>query len=251
MESMDPFRKFLKTTGWKEWFQAETDQRRQVPPPPVQEPVPQGAPLFDLVPPDKLTIGTMPLIQAIAGRKSRRVYTEEALTLEELSFLLWATQGVREVLAEGRSTRRTVPSGGARHPFETYLALFRVDGLKPGLYRYLPLQHKVCRVRSDPELSQKIIEACLDVAFCGKSAVTFVWTAVPYRTEWRYVHMSHKIVALDAGHVCQNLYLAAEAIGAGVCAVDAYSQESMDRVLGVDGKDEFAVYVATLGKVAR
>ena len=246
---MESYRRFLKSVGWKEWSLLETDQRRQIPPPPVQKAPPEGAPLFDLVPPDEFTVGRMTLCEAIAKRKSHRAYTEDALTLEELSFLLWATQGVRENIGEGRATRRTVPSAGSRHPFETYLAVLRVQGLQPGLYRYLPLDHKLCLLRTDPELSQQVIDGCMGTPFCGKSAVTFAWTVVPYRTEWRYIHMSHKVIAIDAGHMCQNLYLAAEAIGAGACAVGAYAQELMDRVLGVDGTEEFTVYVAPVGKV--
>jgi len=70
-----------------------------------------------------------------------------------------------------------------------------------------------------------------------------------YRTEWRYTIIAPKIIALDAGHVCQNLYLASEAIGAGTCAIGAYTQDMMDANLGVDGKDEFVIYIAAVGKV--
>jgi SagB-type dehydrogenase family enzyme len=82
------------------------------------------------------------------------------------------------------------------------------------------------------------------------TAVCFIWTAVPYRMEWRYSTLSPKLIALDAGHVCQNLYLACEAIGAGTCAIGAYDQRAIDAFLRVDGVDEFAVYMAPVGKVA-
>ena len=77
----------------------------------------------------------------------------------------------------------------------------------------------------------------------------FVWTALPYRTEWRYATISHKVIAMDAGHMCQNLYLAVEAIQAGTCAIGAYDQDPMDRLIGVDGEEEFVIYVAPVGKV--
>jgi nitroreductase len=76
----------------------------------------------------------------------------------------------------------------------------------------------------------------------------FVWTTIPYRTEWRYSIVAHKMIAQESGHVCQNLYLACEAIGAGACAI-TYDQAKIDAILGVDGKDEFAIYVAPVGKV--
>jgi SagB-type dehydrogenase family enzyme len=81
------------------------------------------------------------------------------------------------------------------------------------------------------------------------SAVTFVWTAIPYRTAWRYSILSPKIIAQDSGHVCQNLYLACEAIGAGTCAIGAYDQAKMDAALNLDGEREFTIYVAPVGKI--
>ena len=79
-------------------------------------------------------------------------------------------------------------------------------------------------------------------------AVGIQYAALPYRMEWRYGLAAHKVIALDAGHVCQNLYLACEAIGAGTCAVAAYHQQAMDRFVEVDGQDEFVVYLAPVGK---
>lgn len=86
-------------------------------------------------------------------------------------------------------------------------------------------------------------------AFAGAGAVTFSWTAVFYRMEWRYGDASYKVIALDAGHVCQNLYLACEALSAGVCAIAAYDQKRADKLVGVDGEEEFVIYMAAAGKV--
>lgn len=85
--------------------------------------------------------------------------------------------------------------------------------------------------------------------FAGQAAVTFIWTALPERTEWRYAEASYKVIALDAGHACQNLYLACQAVSCGTCAIAAYSQTLVDELLGVDGRDEFAVYLAPVGKL--
>ena len=249
MERMSAGRKLLEAGPWDEWHKQETDQRKKVPPPPLQKPYPAAAKLIDLMAAKDLTVGQMPLIDAINRRKSHRRYTAEALTLEELSFLLWAAQGVQEIAKKGDATRRTVPSGGSRHPFELYLAVNRVNGLEPGLYRYLPLDHKLCFLWADPELSRKVTRACRKQAFVGKGAVVFIWTTLPYRAEWRYSIVAHKMIALDAGHSCQNLYLAGEAIAAGVCAIGAYNQNELDALLEVDGKEEFAVYAGVIGKV--
>ncbi len=245
--SMEELRRFLKSGRWDEWEAYETDQRKRIPAPPPQKPCPPDAALIDLVLPGDLKVGDMPLLQAINRRRSRRQFSGQPLTLEELSFLLWATQGVREAVPGG--LLRTVPSAGARHPFETYLAVNRVAGLAPGLYRYLGTEHKLCFLRAEEGLPGKLTECSRKQAFVGRSAVTFIWTAIPYRTEWRYAFISHRVIAMDAGHLCQNLYLACEAIGAGTCAVGAYDQEKMDAFLGIDGREEFTVYLAPVGKV--
>ncbi|MFX0203484.1 MAG: SagB/ThcOx family dehydrogenase [Candidatus Hodarchaeota archaeon] len=184
-------------------------------------------------------------------RKSRRKFSEEPLTLEELSFLLWAVQGVHEVQRDESVTKRTVPSAGSRHPFETYLVINRVEGLNSGLYRYLALEHKLYQIPSEGNLAEQVGFACHNQKFIGQSAVTFVWTVIPYRSEWRYDKLAHKMIAIDAGHLCQNLYLACESIKAGICAIGAYDQEKMDKLLNFDGKDEFTIYVAAVGKIGK
>lgn len=247
-ESLARGRQFLRSDGWQEWSTLETDQKKKLPPLPLQKPYSPGARLFDLPGPESLAVGTMPLIEAIRRRRSHRKYGRQPLSLEELAFLLWATQGVSTVVQESQGSRRTVPSGGGRHPFETYLLVNRVDGLPPALYRYLPVEHKLCFLQDGPGLVEKVHDG-LRRQYVPDSAVTFVWTAIPYRTEWRYSIVAHKLIALDAGHVCQNLYLAATAIGAGMCAIDAYDQDKLDAALGVDGRDELAIYAATLGKL--
>ncbi|MCX7017119.1 MAG: SagB/ThcOx family dehydrogenase [Candidatus Sumerlaeota bacterium] len=260
MDAIEAGRRFLEAGPWGNWQGLERDQQRGIPAPPVEKPWPAEAKLVDLVAPEAFRSGTMPLREAIAKRRSRRKFTTAPLTLEELSFLLWATQGVKEV-APGRAAkkgaapsagvalRRTVPSGGARHAFETYLAIQRVEGLAPGLYRYLSVEHQLCLLREDAGIARKAAEACCKQSFIGEAAVVFLWTAIPYRMEWRYGVLSPKVIAVDAGHVCQNLYLASEAIGAGACAIGAYLQGEVDALLGVDGKEELTVYIAPVGKV--
>lgn len=188
------------------------------------------------------------LDEMIARRKSVRKFTESKLTVAELAWLLWATQGVRGMFRDDSISMRTVPSGGSRHPFETYIVVNRVEGLERGLYRYLPIDHSLVLLSDCPD-EDAVTEACLGQEFCGDSAVCFIWTAVPYRTEWRYGPVSSKIIALDAGHLCQNLYLAVGEIGAGTCAIGAYDQLKADQIVGADGRDEFVVYIAPVGKV--
>lgn len=228
----------------------EPDQRKGRSPPPLEKPYDENAELIDLLEPKDFDIGKINLIDVITSRKSRRLFTDEALTREELSFLLWATQGVREVDENRVWTKRAVPSGGGRQPFETYLLINNIEGLARGVYRYLPIEHKLLVVNKNLPSVDDLMERAWFQNFIGKSAVVFVWAAVPYKTEWRYSIISYKDILIEAGHICQNLYLACEAIGAGTCAIAAYEQKALDELIQVDGQDEMTVYIAPVGKVS-
>jgi SagB-type dehydrogenase family enzyme len=240
------YRKYLKNPVLEE----ETDQMKGLPIPSIQKPYPKDAIIIDLIAPESMKLDKISLIKAINNRQSHRKYLEAPLTIEELSFLLWVTQGVKELARGDLVTMRIVPSGGAMHPYETYLIVNNIEGLESGLYRYLAIEHKLLVLDTDESnLSKNLIEVCHGQAFIGKAAVVFIWTARPYRTEWRYGEDSLKDILMGVGHICQNLYLACEAIGAGTCAIVAYNQDELDKLICVDGENEIALYLAPVGKV--
>ncbi|WP_373484957.1 SagB/ThcOx family dehydrogenase [Acetobacterium malicum] len=238
---------FLKDDIRQETNFRNTDQNIGVPSPPIEKPAPPDARKIPLLEPEAFALGEISLKTAISHRESRRKFTHQSLLLEELSFLLWSTQGVR--VWRQKNALRTVPSAGNRHALETYLVVFNVEGLEPGIYRYLPSQHQLVLEATPDHLKDRMIEAALGQQFAGSGAVTFIWTTIPYRMEWRYAEASYKVIALDVGHVCQNLYLACEAIGAGTCAIAAYNQQRADQLLKLDGDDEFVIYMAPVGKI--
>ena len=248
-EMIQRYRDFLKDTVRLSIDFSRTDQSQGIPPPPIEKPIPPEAEPLNL-PKSKRweDIPGLELVTAIRLRRSRRNYTHTPLTLEEISFLLWATQGVSRRLGPGNALR-TVPSAGCRHALETYLCILNVRELEPGIYRYLPLEHQLLFEFSEKDLPEKIVDASLGQTFLGRSAAVFIWAAIPYRMEWRYDRAAHKVILIDAGHICQNLYLACESIGAGTCAVAAYHQEKIDHLLRLDGKNEFVIYLAPVGKV--
>jgi SagB-type dehydrogenase family enzyme len=242
------YREFLKDSIRMEFDFSETDQNRGLPAPAVQKPPKEDQNIIELpAKGDWPSVSNIDLVKAIDNRQSRRNFKQTALKPDELSFLLWATQGIKEQLDDGHAFR-TVPSAGCRHPFETYLAVMNVVSLDTGIYRYLPVQHALVLEKKPGDLPLEITSATLGQDFVGKSAVTFIWTAIPYRTEWRYGPAAHRTVAIDSGHVCQNLYLACEAIDAGTCGIAAYDQKKIDELIGVDGADEFTIYMAPVGK---
>lgn len=248
-ELTEHFRYFLKDSIRKRVDFSQADQNRGIAPPPIEKPFDEQARRIDLTAPHQYkNITALDLFSAIQNRQSHRTYRQDHLTLEELSFLLWATQGVKEKLDAGHALR-TVPSAGCRHALETYLCVFNVAGVDQGVYRYLPLEHQLLFEFGEDHLAQKLVKAVFGQPYPAHSAVTFIWTAIPYRMEWRYGLAAHKVIAIDAGHVCQNLYLACEAIQAGTCAIAAYDQEAMDQLLRIDGKDEFTIYLASAGKI--
>lgn len=223
------------------------DQALGLPRGPLQKPYLAGDAGVALPKPNRSVLKKSSIFDCISDRVSRRSFAPASLTLAELSYLLWATQGVRKVTASG-VTLRTVPSGGAMHPFETYLAVYNVTGLEAGLYRYQPVDHKLARLPAPADLPAKVQAAARNKPFMANCAAAFIWSAVPYRCEWRYTLEAKRLILQDSGHLCQNLYLACESIGCGTCAVGAYDQKLSDRLLGLDGKDEFVVYMAPVGR---
>lgn len=247
---MRAMREFLKDDLRLRLDFSRSDQNCGLTPPPVQKP-PQAGQTLLVLPSDPAEAfsGHMDLVQALAERKSHRAWQDVSVTLNELGFLLWAVQGVRHK-GGAASVFRTVPSAGCRHSFETYVVANRCQGLEQGLYRYLPLDHALVREKSaDPDFTARLHEAVLMQGFVARAPLVLVWTTIPYRMEWRYLEAAHRVIALDAGHVCQNLYLAVQAVGCGTCAVAAFHQQALDEFLGVDGNEEFALYLAPVGRV--
>lgn len=228
-------------------YLGESDQKQGLPQPPLELDVPADAEFIPLPAVENIVIPAMDLRKSIESRTSVRKYADQPLSLEELAYLLWCTQGVKKIVP-GKATFRNVPSAGARNPFETYLLINNVSELKPGLYRYLALEHKLMVVDLEPEIIGKIVAGSGNGLFVRESAVTFIWNAVVARTKWRYDERSYRYIHLDAGHVCQNLYLAAESINSGVCAIAAFDDDEMNTVLKLDGVEQFVIYMATVGK---
>lgn len=219
-----------------------TDQSKGVPMPAFEKPYDSESDLISLIPHEDITIGKGEVYETIVKRRSRRRFKDEALTLEELSYLLLSTQGI---VNPAKPRFRTVPSGGARHGFETYLYVEKIETIKAGLYRYLPVEHKLMFLGEKPK--QELTFALAGQDF--RPAVTFIWTVVPYRIAWRYSGAEEKLALLDIGHVCQNLYIACEAENMGTCAIGAYMQEPLDKFIGVDGETEFSIYASPVGKL--
>jgi SagB-type dehydrogenase family enzyme len=211
----------------------------------MQEYYNEGKKTIQLTHPDKINIKQIEIREILEKRRSVRNYSEKPLSLDDLSWLLWCTQGVQKTTSQPR-TFRTVPSAGGRHPFETYLAIRKVEDLEPGLYRYLALEHELLLIEKDREILEKVTEYSWNQQFIKKSAVVFIWVFVPHRTVWRFNQRGYRNM-IEAGHICQNLYLSAEAIDCGACAIICFGDEKLNNLVGVDGEQQMVIYLATVG----
>ncbi len=238
-------RQFMLETQYR--YMPPSAQSQGLPQPPLELPYDVTQRPVDLPAPDALALDPLDLRDLITRRATLRNYAPATVSLEELSLLLWCTQGVKAHRGS-YATLRTVPSAGARHAFETLLLVNQVDGLEPGVYRYVASVHKLLRLPLEGDLNARLTKACLNQEQIARSAVTFFWVAVAERMTWRYGERGYRYLLLDAGHVCQNLYLAAEALGCGVCAIAAFDDEALNAALHLDGEVQFAVYVASLGR---
>lgn len=223
------------------------DQTSGIPQPPLELDYNQNANLIELPLPQDMQVYTADLTTAIQHRQSIRKHSPMSMSLGELSHLLWCTQGVKEI--RGNRTMRTVPSAGGCHALETWLVINNVADIQPGLYRFIATKHQLELVTPsiDGDLAAAATQLCYNQPFVKTAAALFIWVAVPYRMAWRYSDRAFRYLYLDAGHVCQNLYLAAESISAGVCAIARYDDDGMNAFLGLDGEQAFAIYLATVG----
>lgn len=234
---------------------SEPDQLKGIEAPPLEPPYEKGQKLVKLPSPDTITLPDYSFKRAIEQRRSHRSFSKQSLSIEELAYLLWCTQGVKKISSvqdsTGRVTERTirtVPSAGGRHAFVTYLGINNVEGLTPGLYRYVAPEHKLAEIRLDDSFGKVLAQACVNQTWMAKAAAVFLWVANTPRMAWRYVERGYRYMLLDAGHVCQNLYLAAESIGCGACGIGAYDDDAVNELLGLDGVERFMIYAGTVGK---
>jgi SagB-type dehydrogenase family enzyme len=259
MDSFNNNRTFMKSGLDLPEREFISDQERGLPPPPVEKPLDSYLKIIELPAVNKNIIKHGDLYSCLDNRRSRRSFADVPVSLEELSFLLWSTQGVQKIIPAykktGHITLRPVPSAGGRHAYETYLAVNNVTGLEKGIYLYLPVEHKLAFCYTEDHLSEKLAYAYGgenyqdEVKWFSKAPVVFLWTCIPYRGEWRYHCEAHRLMLLDIGHVCQNLYLACESISCGTCAIAAYVQKAFDELLRIDGENEYLVYLSAVGKV--
>jgi len=201
-----------------------------------------SAPKVPLDPPE--TSGGPPLWETARNRRSVRSFKKTPLSCFQVSQLLWASQGiVRQAMGYDF---RPAPSAGALFPIETYLALHSVEAIDPGLYHYSVPKHEL-ELLNGGDFRIKIARAALDQDMAFAAGAVFIWTAVFGRSKWKYKQRAYRYVYLDAGHIAQNLALAAVGLGLGTCQIGALYDEEVNSLLGIDGQEESVLYMSVVG----
>jgi SagB-type dehydrogenase family enzyme len=180
--------------------------------------------------------------EALSKRRSIRRYQDVALTLEDLSQILWAAQGITD-----QRGFRTAPSAGATYPLETYAVVGSVTGVTPGVYRYKPEGHSLDRVFSG-DVRKELAGACYGQKWVEKGAVSIVFTAVRERTAKRYGRRAIQYIDNEIGHASQNVYLQAVSLNLGTVAIGAFGESSLKEVLKLPAS-EVPLYLMPVGRV--
>ncbi len=194
--------------------------------------------------PDPRPYRGLSLEEAVDARRSRRAYSGQPLPLADLSRLLYAAQGITQRQGE----LRAAPSAGALYPIELYAVAHNVDGLEPGIYHYAVPTHELELMQVGDQRAA-VTQAGLGQGHLGQANVCFVLSAIFQRLRWKYHERTYRYALLEAGHIGQNLYLAATSMGLGACAVGAFLDDDLNGLLGLDGEEEAALLMITGGTV--
>jgi SagB-type dehydrogenase family enzyme len=194
--------------------------------------------------PNPFQKATPSFTEVLQKRKSTRSFSTQPLSKVDLAFLLWASTGIQR--AEHGYEFRTAPSAGALYPIETYITTNNVQDIEKGVYHYNIRNHLLEEITLG-NFGEKIAHAALDQEMCADAAVVFTWTAVFSRSKWKYQQRAYRYIYLDAGHIAQNLALAAASISCGSCQVGAFFDDEVNSMVGIDGIEESTICLSAVG----
>lgn len=242
----NPGKDFMDRTSYPDF--STFDMILRVPEPPSEKPVPDGSKIIKLPSPKRIKIPEISVRKAIESWEPVEFFTRSDMSLKELSFLLWCTQGVRKA-ADRDFLIRNAPSSGRRHPINTYFVAGEVEGLETGLYQYIPSTHSIAVLREESDLPFAMGTASMNFKMFTRAAVSFIWTAIPYRSVWALGNRGYRSIFIEAGHVCQSLMMASASIGYIVHPIDLFHDQMMIQLTGIDPEVEWPLYVAAIGKI--
>jgi SagB-type dehydrogenase family enzyme len=182
----------------------------------------------------------------VRNRQPRRKFINKSLSLMQLSQLLFGTTGITREYPQ--FSHRIIPSAGALYPIETYISVNNVEDLKRGIYHYNIREHAIELIK-EGDFRRSVAEGCLGQSIAERSGVNLLWSAMVERTKWKYKQRGYRYVYLDCGHIGQNFYLVAEALGLGACGIGAIYDDELNKILYIDGIKETVIYVGATGNI--
>ena len=186
----------------------------------------------------------VPFSKVLLRRKSIRAFSTQPLNKSDLAFLLWASTGIQR--KEQDYEFRMAPSAGALYPIETYVAINNVEDVVDGVYHYNIRDHSLEEIKTG-NFGDELAHAALAQRICTIAPVVFIWTAIFSRSKWKYAQRAYRYVYLDAGHIAQNLALAAVSITCGSCQLGAFFDDEINSIIGLDGVEESVIYLSAVG----
>lgn len=236
---------FITNTKYPDF--STVDLIRRIPQPPFEKPAPEGAKIIRLPDPKKVKATDLSVRDAFEQWEQVPFFTKCSITLEELSYLLWYTQGVKVVQGDHIALRH-IPSSGLRYPIETYFVAQEVKGLDTGVYHYLPLSHTIVPMRVESDVLLELATASLNFQIVTRAAATFIYAGIPYRSVWALGNRGYRSMLIDAGHVCQALQFAAASIGFKARSFDLFHDEAIGEMAELDPETEWPLCLASVGK---
>lgn len=186
----------------------------------------------------------MSLDKALRQRKSIRNYQDRPISKGQFAYLLWASTGIQRI--EDGYEFRTAPSAGALYPIETYVVVNYVKPLEAGVYHYAIRTHQL-ELLQQRDLRLQTAAAALGQTMCANAAAVFIWTAIFERCKWKYGQRAYRYIYLDAGHIAENLALAAVSLNLGTCEIGALYDDHVNAIIGIDGIKESTICMAAVG----
>lgn len=194
-------------------------------------------------------VGTKSVEESINSRRSHRDFMDKALSVDQLSQILWAAYGVTKPRADYpflRGGLRTAPSAGALYPLEIYVLVGKVNGIEPGLYRYVSQDHKIVRT-IDKDLRKELCAASYNQQMIADAPAVLFYSAIYSRCTSKYGRRGReRYVCMDLGHSAENVYLQAEALNLGTCAIAAFNDKLVAKFLQLP-KEEEPLYIMPIG----
>lgn len=209
----------------------------------------EGSQLTYILPAPR-TDGEMSLERALANRRSHRNFQDRPISVYQLSQILWAAYGITYPIAHPVGLRgglRTTPSAGALYPLEIYVIIGNVEGIESGVFRYISEEHKIVRT-IDRDVRAELSNAALGQRMVREAPITLFYSAVFSRMTARYGDRGVRYVFMELGHSAQNVYLQAEALGLGTCAIGAFHDSQVRQILQLPANED-PLYLMPIGYI--